>query len=337
MKIRLMLFLSLLLGLLCVKHFFGTSKEQKQPDQKAGAAAMRGQQHMDFAVSPAGDAIVFSAKGDGQQDIYLLDLKSNRVQRVTESKECEMDVAFSPDGKSILYSASASVGDTAHLFLWALADGKRQQLTNQELYDRSPAFSPDGSKIVFARAARRREYGMGGWTWDQWDICVMDANGGNVQQVTRENYYSVGPPQFSAKSENIIFAPDYSTPLKTDIFIIDSAGKNPPKALTKDGHSSAPCFSPDYQNIAFISDVATNYDYEVALIKADGTKFTQVTRNASYNQRPQYMPDGKHILFQSDPKRQARYDLWEVETDGSGLRLIADSSLFDDPMNWKPR
>ena len=45
----------------------------------------------------------------------------------------------------------------------------------------------DGTEIVFARAYRHRPYSMGGWTWDDWDVCVVQSNGTKVRRVTLQS------------------------------------------------------------------------------------------------------------------------------------------------------
>jgi Tol biopolymer transport system component len=79
------------------------------------------------------------------------------------------------------------------------------------------------------------------------------------------------------------------------------------------------------------------YEYEVHKMNADGSNARQLTENHSYNLRPRYSPDSRHILFMSDPRREQRFDLWEMDADGAHSHLIADSRLFDDPLNWKPK
>ena len=69
------------------------------------------------------------------------------------------DAAFSPDGKSILYTAL--VGETRQVFLRQLDSPDSQQLTKGSEDARAPAWSPDASKFYFVR--RRQE----GELWEQ--------------------------------------------------------------------------------------------------------------------------------------------------------------------------
>jgi dipeptidyl aminopeptidase/acylaminoacyl peptidase len=53
----------------------------------------------DPALSPDGTKIAFSSNKDGQWDIYLLDLKTAALQRITQTKTYDGSPAWSPDGQ----------------------------------------------------------------------------------------------------------------------------------------------------------------------------------------------------------------------------------------------
>jgi len=57
------------------------------------------------------------------------------------------------------------------------ADGSNLvQLTHSAGFNNSPVWSPDGSEIVFSSTR-----------FGNWDICIMDADGGNIKQVTKKD------------------------------------------------------------------------------------------------------------------------------------------------------
>src|SRR5437016_557659 len=70
------------------------------------------QRNLSFDVSPAGDQIVFVAAGEGERDLYLLQLSTLRVTRIAKTPEYEEDPAFSPNGRSVIYAACADRYDS---------------------------------------------------------------------------------------------------------------------------------------------------------------------------------------------------------------------------------
>lgn len=291
------------------------------------------------SASPVARLIVFSAAGKGEGDLYLLDPDSHKVTRIAETPQYEFSPSFSPDGKHLLFSASDSRGKPAHLYLCGLDGRNRSQLTHGNVYDSGGSFSADGRKIVFTRAARNRPYSMGGYTWDQWDAWTSDSDGSNPKQVTHEKYYQMTPPRLSHAGREIVYSADHHLdgPLTTDLFQVQSGGGKHPERLTRDGHSSGCAVSPDGKHIVFISDREKHFDYELWVMHPDGTAQKQITHNRAYNYKPAFASDSRRVLFLSDPARASRYDLWEIDISGANLKMLADSSLFDDPLNWRPR
>ena len=113
----------------------------------------------------------------------------------------------------------------------------------------------------------------------------------------------------------------------------DTEGKEPvQEAVRFSDMASSAFFSPNGNNIVFCGNFNGALDlYQVSLA---GGKPTPVIagRTGTGFCLPIVTSDGKSIYCME------RYtpDLYKMNTNGSGLRQIADSSLFSDPMNWKP-
>jgi len=123
----------------------------------------------DHAVdfSPRGDEIVFLSNrepdpdANNNSDIFTVDL-SGQTRQVTQSRGCEYDPVFSPDGKSIAYIATArevttidSVAEDTHLYITPVAGGgPREVMTEHDRRVRDPRWSPDGRSIVYLAGDR---------------------------------------------------------------------------------------------------------------------------------------------------------------------------------------
>src|SRR5262249_6162990 len=150
----------------------------------------------------------------------------------------EKTPAFAPDGRSIVYAADREAGKGSRLFVCS-ADGEQvRQLTNDAgVSDLMPAYSSDGSRITFARAHLHRPYSMGGWTWDDWDVYVMNSDGTELRRVTREKYCGLNSPKFLRDDEIIVYSADADRgqgELTSSVFEVEATGDQRPKDLTKD-------------------------------------------------------------------------------------------------------
>lgn len=312
--------------------YYGVASCAEQAQKHQG----RKQTYVSFGVAPSGRELVFSAQGTNSSNLFTLKLTNSQVSAVTVDAAFDQQPAFSPDGKHIVFAASETSEGAAHIFICPSGGGPRQQLTRVSCYDTSPSFSRDGTQIVFARAARKRPYSMGGWTWDQWDVFTMAADGSSLKRITSGQYYQLSSPVLSPDNKTVLFSMTHGTQVQRDVCIARTEGTSQPVMLTRDGHSSEASYSPKGDHIVFISDATINYDYELWMMKPDGSASLQLTHTGFYNREPRFTPDGRHLLFLSDPTRQLRYSLLQIDTNGANLRKIADSSLFDDPLKWRP-
>ena len=298
----------------------------------------KNQRHITLNASPDSQSVVFNAGGEGSNGIYALDLSTMKVQSLMHPQFTVGTPTFSPDGRRIIYAGKSNAAQASHLYTCSLAGKPSRQLTDTAgIYDDMASYSADGRRIVFARALRHRPYSMGGWTWDHWDIYAMQADGTGLRRLTSGQYYQVSPPKFALDGKTILFAADHddSGTLQTDVFTVKSVGGQAPQPLTGNGHCWNPVFTSDGGHILYVSDVTVPFDYEIWSMDADGEHPTQLTNEHCYLEYPVATGDGKHILALSDKGRSTRYDLYEFDIDGKHPRRIADSGLFDDPLQWK--
>jgi eukaryotic-like serine/threonine-protein kinase len=95
------------------------------------------------ALSPAGDAVVFSSSRGGGFDLFVQQVESGGVKRLTEEPGDETDPVFSPRGDAVAYA-----GAEGRVSVVPLAGGKAKVLAAGGA---QPAWSPDGTSIAFRR------------------------------------------------------------------------------------------------------------------------------------------------------------------------------------------
>ena len=100
------------------------------------------------ALSHDGRQVAFASNRNGYWDLYLLDLPSGQLERLTDSPEYEAAPSWSPDGLWIAYEAYQD--ENLEILIQPVTGaGEPVRLTNQASADHSPAWSPNGRIIAF--------------------------------------------------------------------------------------------------------------------------------------------------------------------------------------------
>lgn len=121
----------------------------------------------DHAVSfsPRGDEVLFLSNHEqdpdalNNSDIFAVDL-GGQTRQITQTKGCEYDPVWSPDGRTIAYVATKrevttidSVAEDAHLWVVPATGGNGKELTsNHDRRVRDPRWSADGRSIMYLAA-----------------------------------------------------------------------------------------------------------------------------------------------------------------------------------------
>jgi Tol biopolymer transport system component len=100
-------------------------------------------------ISPQGDSVYVSLEGPDGKKVDMIFPARGGAGRLVLTEVAEGPGAWSPDGKSMIYSFGTALG---HIGVLNLADGRRRQLTNAPgTFDRGAEWTPDGKSIVFRR------------------------------------------------------------------------------------------------------------------------------------------------------------------------------------------
>lgn len=212
---------------------------------------------IDAAWSPDGSQIVYSSFQYNivRRDLYIIDLDTRKIERITDGIGDYNSPAWSPDGRYIAYQGIL-LNTTWDIYLYDLQTGEHRVLYASGGTDGRPAWSPDGQQLIF-----ESEHVPAGNT----DIFRYDLRDDTVEPVIS----SLGGdimPAWSPDGSQIALVTLGGT---LNLALADAQGDNLHLLLT---NATDPAWSPDSQLLAFgTTRTQDNYHQHVYIAPADGS------------------------------------------------------------------
>jgi len=255
-----------------------------------------------------GTRMVFQSErepGNPFYQIYLMDLETGDLERVSTGTGKTTCAWIHPDGERVLFASTH-----------ADPDSKRKQ---QE-------------EIDFRASGQERRYA---WDYDEhFDLYVRDLESGELRRLTHARGYDA-EGSFSPDGGLITFSSNrhaYSGPLSEkdaeifeldksyllDLYIMDSDGSNVRRLTDVKGYDGGPFFSPDGERICWRRFSENGATAEIYTMKIDGSDVRQLTELGAMSWAPFYHPSGEYLIFTTNRHGFANFELYLVATDGRG-------------------
>lgn len=269
-----------------------------------------------------------------QEDILSKDGNSEGERSVKRSRRKAIGLYLSIGCFTFLVCIAAAIAIVSYSGWLSGTPGNRNDM---------PLWSPDGNSIVFFSD-------RGGNP----DIFVMNSDGSDVRQLTRDAFASLyftkssddSNPSWSPDGSQIAFASGRDNQMLTyvnhDIYVMSANGSNVQR-LTNDGaDEGGPRWSPNGESIAYtkmeyFSDQALidNPTWDIYVMNVDGTQQMQLTKDPSNELEPSWSADGTRIAFISDRNGQ-NFDIYVMNADGSDVTQLTDDSANEFGPVWSP-
>ncbi|HNP62712.1 MAG TPA: amidohydrolase family protein [Woeseiaceae bacterium] len=258
-----------------------------------------------------------------------------------------MSVDVSPDGQTIVFDL---LGD---IYSIPVSGGEAKAINSGFAWSMQPRFSPDGSEIAFTSDA-----GGGDNIW------IMNADGSNTRQLTKEDFRLLNNPYWSPDGEYVAAKKHFTTTRSAgtgEIWIYHRNGGAgvPVVERPNEDHQKAlgePAFSPDGRYIYYSLDQTPGGTFEYAqdsngqvmairrfdLEKGLSEGFVSAAGGAV---RPTPSPDGRYLAFVRRIRGQSALFLKDLT---SGAEFPVYENLDQDlqevwgthgaypPMDWMP-
>ena len=225
-------------------------------------AGLVGKSHREW--SREGRRIAVTAEIAGNVDVYVVDVASARMTRVTSSPAVDRDPTWSPDGRYIAFSSERDGNREIYV---ARADGSElRRLTNNARTDASPVWSPDGTRILFVSDRDGTS-----------ELYVIGPDGSALERLTTDAHSSRDAPRWSPDGSHIAF--QIADKGRYDVGLFRLRDRKQRVLVGTEHQDGSYTWSPNSKELAYISSRAGAETLNVIEIETNRTR--QITTSWS--------------------------------------------------------
>jgi TolB protein len=182
------------------------------------------------AWSPDGKKLALTlSTRDGNLDVYVMDMTTQALIRITDDPGIDTEPQWSKDGQSLYFTSDRAGGPQIYQIA-AQSGAKPRRLTFQGSYNARPRISPDESKLAFVT----QEDGA-------YRIATMDLRGRGDVQVLTKGHFDVSPSYAPNGAEIIYASRDRGRGV---LALVSADGRVQERLVSSEGELQEPAWAP---------------------------------------------------------------------------------------------
>ena len=186
----------------------------------------------DYDLCPDGKRIVLSVHGE----LFTAPTDEGELRQLTDGAARDLDVKYSPDGKSIAFISDQSGREEIHVIA-ADGAGSAKRITDLDTLKTSFVWAPDSKSIAFTTSDRK--------------LSTIGADGKNFKDLTTCRFGPIGSPTWSPDGKLIAYS-KMDVSRSSDIYLIPSSGGEEKKITFDSASDGNPRFSADGTKVYFV-------------------------------------------------------------------------------------
>ena len=266
-----------------------------------------------------------------KSDLFLLDVSTGAVRRLTSDGAENFEPAWSPDGMQIAFQSTRE--GRSDLYVMNLENARVRWLTGRAGFNDLPRWSPDGSWLTF-NSSRDGIHGPLGIAGFHRDIYEVRPDGSGVHRLTIGSGFT-GDAVWSPSGNRLAFGSDRAGAF--DLYTMATDGSDV-RQLTDHsggrGFAAYASWSPSGTDLVFnaTNERGDRARASIYVIASGGGDASRLTHGDDF--RPDWSPNGAWVAFLGN--REDHSQLFVVRPDGSDLTQLTTDPTDKDWLRWRP-
>lgn len=258
--------------------------------------------------------------------LNLISLETGEARPLTNPPDLsdgDVDPAFSPDGRSLVFSRIASM-QLVEIRALRLSEtlepvGEPGKLPAEGSFARNPAWTPDGREILYASGLDLRS-----------NIYRMPADGSGRSTIIDTFGDGAEGPTLSRSGGRLAFSRQFRN---STIWRLDTKtpAAPPQQLIASTAREAFPQYSPDGKRIAFYSN--RSGVNQIWVCDADSTRAVQLTSMVgTITGTPRWSPDGQRISF--DSNSSGNWQVYVMDAGGGRPTPLTNDEFTNVVASW---